>query len=251
MSREGKPFIYQKRHTISLLFDVFAVQSEMAIDAPDELVLGYTRTMMGFLLFNPDPRQIGMIGLGGGSLAKFCYRYLPDAAIAVAEIDPGVIALREHFRIPANDARLEVHCIDGADFVRQAESRFDVLMLDGFDRLGLPQQLCSQQFYDDCCRALAPGGILVTNLFGNAPETPVYLDRLCASFKNAVVVADVPDSLNKIAFVRKGEPLKLNPAIFNRPGAEVDWARLVDLDSTVRGVHLAHRAAALSAELRT
>ena len=95
------------------------------------------------------------------------------------------------------------------------------------------------------------GGILVANLFGNAPETPVYLDRLCASFNNTVVSVDVPDSLNKIAFARKGEPLTLDHAIFNRPGAEVDWGRLVDLASTVRGVHLAHRAAVLSGELHS
>ena len=37
--------------------------------------------MMGFLLFKPQPRSIGMIGLGGGSLAKFCYRYLSRTRI--------------------------------------------------------------------------------------------------------------------------------------------------------------------------
>ena len=49
----------------------------MSLDEPDALVTAYTRKMMAFLLFNPAPKRIAMVGLGGGSLAKFCYRNLP------------------------------------------------------------------------------------------------------------------------------------------------------------------------------
>ena len=45
------------------------VQSTMRIADPIELVLSYTRAMMGFLLFHPQPRHVAMLGLGGGSLA--------------------------------------------------------------------------------------------------------------------------------------------------------------------------------------
>jgi hypothetical protein len=33
---------------------------------PEFLALGYTKTMMGFLFFQPNPKSIAMIGLGGG-----------------------------------------------------------------------------------------------------------------------------------------------------------------------------------------
>ena len=36
---------------------------------------------------------------------------------------------------------------------------------------GQPPQLCSQDFYDDCFRALAPGGVLVVNLHVDHPGT--------------------------------------------------------------------------------
>src|SRR6185312_9910618 len=147
LARTGRPILYKKRKTLSLLFDVFALQSEMSIDSPDDLLLGYTQSMMGFLLLQPAPRRIGMIGLGGGSLAKFCYRHLPDAVIEAAEINPQVIALRDRFQIPRDDERLQVHCIDGADFVRKAPVAFDALMVDGFDKDGQPAQLCSRRFY--------------------------------------------------------------------------------------------------------
>src|SRR5690349_19156938 len=94
---ECEPFVYRTEETLSLHFDISVIQSEMRCDAPHELVLAYTQTMMGFLLFNPHPRKIFMIGLGGGSLPKYCYANLPETSIVVAEINPRVIALRRTF----------------------------------------------------------------------------------------------------------------------------------------------------------
>src|SRR4051812_41843032 len=36
MSQTGKPILYKKRHTMSLLFDVSALQSEMRMESPDD-----------------------------------------------------------------------------------------------------------------------------------------------------------------------------------------------------------------------
>ncbi|MCE3262498.1 MAG: hypothetical protein K0R43_1577 [Pseudoduganella sp.] len=248
MTQRGKPFIYKKRRTISLLFDMSAVQSEMSLDAPDELVLGYTQTMMGFLLFKPDPRRIGMIGLGGGSLAKFCHRYLPDATMDVAEIDAGVIELRDQFHIPADDARLAIHCMDGADYVRQSSGTFDVILLDGFDRHGQPPQLCTQAFYDDCYRALAPGGILVVNLMADEQATGIYLDRLNTTFNNAVIVLNSLDSLNNVAFAGKGDVLDTDRRTLIRRLEQLESRLPLMLKLTAWSLLLARRTATLAPE---
>lgn len=216
LSNAGKPVLYKKRKTLSLLFDVCALQSEMSIDSPDDLVLEYTQTMMGFLLFKPEPRNIGMIGLGGGSLAKFCYRFLRNASVEVAEIDPQVIALRHAFHIPDDDARLNIRCMDGADFVRDAEDRFDVLMVDGFDKRGQPPQLCSQHFYDDCYNALAQDGIMVVNLLADIPDTGIYIERIRVAFQGNIVVINALDSLNKIVFACRGDALNVDDATLRR-----------------------------------
>src|SRR5713101_2429053 len=82
--RYDKPFLVEDRKTRSLCFGIDgAVQSEMWLDDPESLVSAYTRKMMGFLLFRRRPREILMIGLGGGSLAKFCHRHLPSARMSV------------------------------------------------------------------------------------------------------------------------------------------------------------------------
>ena len=59
------------------------VQSSMKVDDPYELVLSYTRAMMAFLLFHPRPEHVVMIGLGGGSMAKFVHRHLKTTRTTV------------------------------------------------------------------------------------------------------------------------------------------------------------------------
>jgi len=199
----GKPYLIERKGILALHFDALYVQSEMCIDMPDKLVIDYTRAMMSFLLFEPSPNGIAMIGLGGGSLAKYCYRYLPQAEITVVEINPDVITLRNEFAIPADDTRFKVLLGDGAAFVTDAAKQFDVLIVDGFDAGGVPVQLSSQQFYDDCFASLADNGIMVVNLWGSHSHYDEYLARIHNSFANRLVIVDAEDSFNKIVLAVK------------------------------------------------
>lgn len=215
------PFIVEDQQTRSLHFTHGELQSSMLLERPDELQVDYTRTMMGFLLLNPAPRTIAMIGLGGGSLAKFCHRHLPGARMTVVDNNPAVIALRRQFGIPDDDARLTVRADDGAVFVRTA-SKLDVLLADGFDPTGQPAALCTQAFYDDCFRALAPGGVLVVNLHYDHPEHELYIGRIAHSFRgNAMQVLSV-DKSNSIVLAGRRRPVTLQ-ALRGR-----EWTAVLD-----------------------
>jgi len=221
-SSECTPFIsdykgHEYKGISCLHFNAFQVQSAMYRHAPDELVLGYTQTMMNFLMFNEQPRHIGMIGLGGGSLQKSCYRRLPKARISVAEINPDVIALRDSFFIPKDDERFVVHCEDGAEFVQRQPDEFDVLLVDGFDNHGQPPQLCSEEFYRDCFRSLRRRGILVVNVCDGQKLIP----RISRAFGNRVIVTDSDTkSENTIVFAGKDDIL-----------ANAQWAGLATTKS--------------------
>jgi spermidine synthase len=96
-----KPFLIEEFSYRSLCFALNGcTQSEMRIDVPDELVSEYTRKMMGFLAFQPNPANVLIIGLGGGSLVKYCYRHLPTTRITAVEIDSDVLALRTQLPKP-------------------------------------------------------------------------------------------------------------------------------------------------------
>ena len=171
---------------------------------PERLVLDYTRTMMGFLLLNPQPRRIAMIGLGGGSLAKYCRRTLPDSQFIAVELSPEVIALRNQFGIPPDDALFSVLCADGADFVHGERESLDVLLVDGFDRGGQPERLCSAAFYDNCQAALRAGGVLVVNLCADDTGYGNYVGRIGDAFAGKIAVVEAEEGDNKIVFAHKG-----------------------------------------------
>src|SRR3982751_1526158 len=142
-----QPYIFDSLLERRMHFTNEATQSAMLLADPDALIAQYTRKMMAFLLFNPNPKHIVMIGLGGGSLAKFCYRHLPRTRITVVEIDEDVIALRDEFRIPKDDGRFCVVLDDGARYVEQLEEQIDVLLIDAFDAEGIAPSLARSGFY--------------------------------------------------------------------------------------------------------
>ena len=85
-----------------------AIQSAMRIDDPFALALDYTRCMMAFLLFVPEPRSALMIGLGGGSLPKFFYKNLRRTKVRIVELDERVVSVsRAQFALPPDDARTD------------------------------------------------------------------------------------------------------------------------------------------------
>ena len=197
-----RPHIYQDGDSVTMQFRIGEIQSEMLESDPTFLVLSYTRTMMAFLLFHNTPESIAMIGLGGGSMPKWCYHYLPSTNVTVIEISPLVISLREQFYIPADDQRFRVLCGDGADYVATTEDSPDVLLVDGFDAHGQPPQLCSQEFYLDCYRALTCEGVMVVNLC--SPEHQQAIEKIRRAFDDRVHIVVPEDGENTVVFALKG-----------------------------------------------
>ena len=220
---QAQPFVFESRGAKALHFAIGQIQSRMQQGDPDALDLEYTRTMMGFLLFVPDPRDIAMIGLGGGSLAKFCHRFLPAVRIEVAEINPQVIALRDEFQIPADGERFSVLQCEGARFMRHPPRRFDALLIDGFDAVGMPHSLGTQRFYDDCREALKPDGVMVVNLHLSDKRHGLLVDRMRRSFDGAVLVVDDSEQCNSIAFACKGSTFATyRPGLVSPPAGLAD-----------------------------
>jgi spermidine synthase len=200
---QREPFVFDDGTTKSLFFSLDQLQSRMNKSQPDALEVDYTKTMMAFLLLARTPNRLGMIGLGGGSLVRFCHRHLPHSHMTVAEINPAVIALRDEFLVPPDSERLKVLLVDGADFVRSHRGTLDVLLVDGFDHDGQSTQLCSQAFYDDCHRALDGKGVLVVNLHHDHPEHALFMSRIRQSFGAGVFELASKEKSNSVVFACK------------------------------------------------
>ena len=185
-----------------------AIQSAMRLEDPFLLELDYTRCMMAFLLFHPDPRRCLMIGLGGGSIAKFFHRRLPALRTHCVEYDDRVIeTARALFHVPRNDARLRIEHGDGVEAL--APECCDLLVVDGFEDETTPSALVSQAFFDAAWGALEDRGVLVMNAMDDDRNFDRNLQRLERAFGGAVLAFHALRDPNIVVLGIKGGPARL------------------------------------------
>lgn len=195
-------YVSEKFGVRSLHIGSDTVQSSMRMAKPFDLELSYTRSMMGFMLFNARPERVLMIGLGGGSLAKFIYRQLPWAVLRVVEISPRVVAIaRQYFHVPPDDARFSVIVGDGAEHAARDDDSVDLMVVDGYDAESHVEALSDKAFYQNCRKRLGPGGILVVNLWGGDRQFNETLQRIESVFPaTACLPAEKPGNVIVFAF---------------------------------------------------
>jgi spermidine synthase len=187
-----------------------AIQSAMRLDTPDTIELDYVRAMMAFLLFRPEPRDVLMIGLGGGSMARFVHERMPGSRVTVVEINPGVVTVaRKYFHFPEEDPRLRVVIGEGAEEVVERPASCDVLVVDGFVNGRVAPTLCTQSFYDAAFAALRPRGVLVANFMADDARLERHCARIQKAFGRSPALLLAEEQDNLIAFAVRGGPSRL------------------------------------------
>ena len=187
----------------------------MRVKNPAELVLEYTGQMMAWLLFLEPPKEeaIGMLGLGAGSLARFCAKHTRSPLLAV-EWNPAVTAAGHmFFRLPGQN-RLQVEHADAGAWVADPlnAGRCPVLMVDLYDAQAQGPVRDSVKFYRDCRRVLGEVGVLAVNLFGRHESFGKNIDNLSKAFDDRVILLPEIDAGNQIVLAFSGPRLAVTPA---------------------------------------
>ncbi len=204
------------------------VQGSMLIAAPFDIELEYVQRMMAWLLFVPASgvarRHAMQLGLGAGALTKFCHKKLRMRS-TVIELNPQVIAAcRGWFKLPPDDARLQVRLGDAGLAVLDASlhGTVDALQVDLYDQEAASPVLDSADFYADCRRLLTEEGAMTVNLFGRASSYTQSLARITAAFGEDAVWAFKP--------TREGNTVVLAQRTASRPTR----AELVEQAETIQ-----------------
>jgi len=166
---EGILEVIEKNGVRSLHFGSSNRQSSIAVSDPETLQLPYARAMMGWRLFKNNVQGALLIGLGGGSLARFLLHHFPECRLTAVEYRESVVSIaHSHFGLPV-DSRLNVVVGDGGAFVRQQaltdSECYDLIIIDAFDVDGLAGSVNSIAFFDACKALLKPAGIVGINLW--------------------------------------------------------------------------------------
>jgi len=146
-------------------------QSRVNLAASHSLIQPYARAMFASYLYQPQPRRVLIVGLGGGAMVRFLTHHEPQVRIDAVEIDPAVIRIAdEHFGVRSG-ANVRVHTADGVAFVESTSDRYDLIFMDAFlrpssdtDTTGVPTRLKTQAFLGRLKQALAPGGVVAFNV---------------------------------------------------------------------------------------
>ena len=198
----------------SLHFGTPHLQSRMRRGNPIELMVAYTRYMLAALLFlDNNPGRILLLGLGGGSLAKFLLLHYPHCRIQVVETRATVIDLaHSYFHLP-HDPRLQIHISDAGLFLKEhSRLNYDLILVDIFDAWGPSETLANEDFFCACRAVLRETGIASVNLwYHSKADQARALDRLNTAFDRHVLNLPVPDKDNHIvlAFARSVPSLAL------------------------------------------
>ncbi|MGH8632979.1 MAG: polyamine aminopropyltransferase [Burkholderiales bacterium] len=235
-------YVTEKFGVRSLHIGSDTIQSSMRLARPNDLELAYTRSMMAFLLFGEPPRRVLMVGLGGGSLAKFVYHRLPQAVTEVLEINPQVVAIaRRMFELPAADARLIVRVCDAAEFIATEGSGYDAILVDGYDGESQVLELASTAFYSGCRRRLEHGGVLVVNLWGSDRQFDDYLARIEAAFPSGTLCLPADKPGNVIVFGFLDPPAAIRWDELERKAHDLEARHALEFGKFVRGLRRMNR----------
>ena len=205
------------------------VQGAMRLRKPDQIELDYVQRMMAWLLLVPSEgladRRAVQLGLGAGTITKFCLQNLGMKSTAI-EINPSVIAACQHwFALPTRHERLTVECADAGQYAAECDAGCaDVVCIDLYDQDAAAPVLDDESFYADCYRMLAPGGVLSINLFGRDAQFDVSLARIAKIFG--------PRCVARLRPTREGNTVVLAGKLEPWPSREVLAKRADRIDSS-------------------
>jgi spermidine synthase len=147
-------------------------QSALDLNDPFQPVLPYIKGILLALLWQNDPQNIYLAGLGGGIIPLFFYHYFPDTVITCSEIDASLINIASKFFGLNFDERLNVKIEDGRNYLHQTppEQKYDLIIIDVCLGNGyMPYNLATVEFYQLCQHHLSSTGVIVINLFAKDP----------------------------------------------------------------------------------
>ncbi|HEX8029018.1 MAG TPA: fused MFS/spermidine synthase [Vicinamibacterales bacterium] len=179
-----------------------AVQSRIDLTAPHMLMSPYARGMFASYLYQPHPRRILIVGLGGGAMVRFLTHHEPQVTIDAVEIDPAVVRLADKYFGVSTGGNVRVHTADAVTFIENATG-YDVILMDAFlrpsddtDTTGVPTRLKTRAFLGELKGALAPGGVVAFNV--NEHDTMADDIAAVKAVFGQVVVYRCPPSDNKV-----------------------------------------------------
>ncbi|MEN2986048.1 MAG: polyamine aminopropyltransferase [Thermodesulfovibrionaceae bacterium] len=115
---------------------------------------------------HPNAKVVAVIGGGDGGAVREILKHDSVEKLYFVEIDPQVIEVSKKFfptvASSIDDPRVEIKCMDGAEFIKDIKNKFDVIVVDSTDIIGFAKSLFTVEFFKSVRDALTENGMFVT-----------------------------------------------------------------------------------------
>lgn len=131
-------------------------------------VAEYTHMAFAGLLFDPTPKRVCTIGIGGAVIPRALELCAPGVRIDTVDIDPAVIKVARDYFYWRPSKNVRVYAQDGRSFINWAlvnkQPPYDWVILDAYNDDYVPFHLTTKEFFQTIKRVLAPDGIVAANM---------------------------------------------------------------------------------------
>ncbi len=115
---------------------------------------------------HPHPQNIVVVGGGDGGAVREVLKHESVKKVYFIEIDEDVINVSKKFfpdvACGIEDPKVEIKCMDGAEFVKERNGDIDIIIVDSTDIIGFAKSLFTVEFFKSVKNALADDGMFAT-----------------------------------------------------------------------------------------
>ena len=138
-------------------------QSGIYVDDLRKHFFDYSLLAMYSLLFVNKPKNILVVGCGGGIISREMIHYFPEVKIDIIDINDEMINIaRDFFFFETNDSIRFIKG-DGMQVVSSLKDQYDIIILDAFSKDYIPFHLMTKDFYKMTNDRLKEDGVSVMN----------------------------------------------------------------------------------------
>lgn len=249
VSSQGGKLIYQKETAYNnirvedyydrryLLFND-TEQSVINKNQPNEHIWPYTELMDNAArYYRPDASDMLVIGIGGGTVINSMLAKTPNIFVDAVDIDPEVIRVAyQYFNMP-DSPKLMATAGDGRVFLRDKKNRYDVIMVDAYNRASIPSHLTTREFFTEMASALKPDGIVIFNIVSSVEgDYSTFFKSLLLTSQKVFpeshlfqAETDDPSDLDNLILIASKGKLNTPDRLANRP----EYKENIDLSEAI------------------
>jgi spermidine synthase len=180
--------------------------------------------VLPFAARTEPPRSVAILGNAAGTTARAFGHFFPRTRVDGVEID-GELSTVGRRLFDLRGPNLHLHTADARPFLRRADRRWDLVVIDAYRQPYIPFYLATREFFELVRDRLEPGGVVAINV--GHPERSDHLEKVLSATMadvfgtvlrdpsqrtNVMLVGtDAPAAAGRLRAAAPGLPFELRP----------------------------------------